>query len=328
MQKTLDKIEKRYGSGAILRGRSAVKDVEKISTQCSSLDKLLDGGLPVNNITEIYGQEGCGKTTLAAHVVAEAQKNGGLCAYIDTEYAVNPEYFQTIGVDFDNENKFMLAQPTSGEEALGILEMLLESKEVSVIVLDSVAALVPQAVLDGEIEDQTIGQLARLMSKSMSRLTAKLAGSNTCVIFINQLRSNIGVMGHGPKYVTTGGKAVPYYSNVRIELSRIGPVKNGEDIIGSRIKAKVLKSKVSSPYRESEYDLIFGEGISSDRDLIEHCLKNGVITKGGAGWMSYGDLKVQGIEKFRLEMKANPELKNELYTKLMNNGVKVEETNG
>lgn len=316
LNKTLEDLRKKYGYGSILQGDEVRKDIETISTQCIALDSLLLGGFPRGSITELYGWEGTGKSTLAAHVVAKAHENNEVCAYIDTEYAMNREYFGNLGVQLENRDIFLLCQPTTGEEAMTMVESLVESGEVGVIVLDSVAALVPQAVLDGEIEDQTIGQLARLMSKSMSRLASIVGRSKTVVIFINQLRTNIGVMGYGPKHVTCGGKSVGFYSNVRIELARIGAVKDGEDEIGSRIKAKIIKSKITSPKRDAEYDLIFGEGISSERDLIESAIKNGIIKKAGA-WFSYNGANIgQGLEKARIYLKENPDVKEEIYNKL------------
>lgn len=311
------KVEKRYGSRSITTFGAEPEKVEFIKSPSISLNEAIGvGGFPKSRIVEIFGQEGCGKTTLAAHVVAQAQRDGGICAYIDVENAVDEKYFNDIGVITNPEKgNFLISQPSSGEEALGIIEILLDSPEISVIVLDSVAVLSPQAELDGEIEDSTIGLMARLMGKAIRRLTAKIGKSNTCVIFINQLRANIGVMGYGPKYITTGGKALPFAASVRLELSKIAQIKDGEDVIGSRTKVKVVKNKVGSPFRDAEYDLIFGEGISQERELLELGVKKGIINKGGA-WFNYGEHKWQGLEKARLFLKENPKIKEELYEKL------------
>lgn len=315
IEKTLDQIRKRYGLGSIQKLNKEVELVESISTSSISLDDALGvKGVPKGRIIEIYGAESTGKTTLCAHIVAEAQKKNELCSYIDMENAVDIAYFNKIGVN-THEN-FLMSQPSNGEEALGILEMLLESEKVSIVVIDSVAALIPKAELDGEIEDSTIGLQARMMSKAMRRLTSLVNKSNTCVIFINQLRENIQSFGYGPKTTTTGGKALKYYSSVRIELAKIGQIKDGENVIGSRIKAKVIKNKVAAPFKEAEYDLIFGEGISKEREIIEFASKKGIITKGGA-WYSYGDVKIgQGLEKASTFLKNNIEIRQEIIDKI------------
>lgn len=318
LNKVLDDIKKKFGNGAIMQIGETLDNIEAISTTSIAVDKALGiGGVPKGRIVEIYGQESVGKTTLCAHIVSESQKKGGLCAYIDVENAVDLNYFEKLGVYTDSD-RFLLSQPSNGEEALTIAEMLVNSNEISVIIVDSVAALIPQAELDGEIVDSTIGLQARMMSKCMRRLTSMVAKSNTCLIFINQLRANIGVMGYGPKTVTTGGKALPYYSSVRIELSKIAQIKDGEQVIGSRIKAKIVKNKVASPFKEAEYDLIYGEGISKIREVIELGVKEGIINKSGA-WFSYGDVRLgQGLEKSKIFLEENLNIKEEIYNKLLN----------
>lgn len=316
IEKVLENIRKKYGPSSIRRIDEKIEPVEVISTSSIGLDRALGvNGVPKGRIVEIYGAESSGKTTCCAHIVAEAQKKDELCAYIDMENAIDLSYFDKIGVDVFSEN-FLISQPSSGEEALDILELLLESKELSVIVVDSVAALVPQAELDGEVIDNTIGLQARLMSKVMRRLTASILQSNTCVIFVNQIRENIQSFGYGPKTTTTGGRALKFYSSVRIELSKISQIKDGENIIGNRVKAKVVKNKVAAPFKEAEYDLIFGEGISKEREIIEYAVKEGIVTKGGA-WFSYGEIKLgQGLEKARQFLKDNPEIKEEILNKI------------
>lgn len=315
VEEIIKDIEKKYGKGSITTLTNEIEPIKVISTSVSSLNKALGvGGLPYGRIIEIFGKQSTGKSTLAAHVVAESQKEDGLCAYIDMENAIDPKYFQDIGVNLSNN--FLLSQPDSGDQALGILEKLLISQKFSVIVVDSVAALVPQAELDGEFEDSTIGLQARMMGKSMRRIAALVNKSNTCLIFINQLRDNINAFGYGPKTVTPGGKSLPFYSSVRIELSAISQIKEGEVIIGNRIKAKIIKNKVAPPFKEAEYDIIFGEGISKFRLIIEESLKSGIITKAGA-WFKYDNQNVgQGIIKTINFLKENPEILDEIEKQL------------
>lgn len=252
-------------------------------------------------------------TTLCTHLVAEAQKQGDLCAYIDMENAVSLENFETLGVDI--RNNFLLCQPNSGDEALAIVESLLESKEVGLIVVDSVASLIPQAELDGELQDSTIGLQARLMSKFMRRTSSLIRKSNCALVFINQLRANIGGYGAQPATTTTGGNALKYYASVRIDIARTGSIKEGEQIIGQTVKAKIVKNKVASPFKDCEFYLIYGEGISNEREILELSVKNGIIKKGGA-WYTYGENKWQGLEKARAFLKDNPKIKDELYEQL------------
>ena len=317
----LEQVKKKYGNGAIANINENPEQLESISTTCLSLDKAIGiGGFPKGRIVEIYGLESTGKSTLCAHVISEAQKEKGVCLYIDFEHAVDIGYFNKLGVVTDSESgQFLLSQPSSAEEGMDILELALESKEVTVIVVDSVAAMATQAELDGEVEDSTIALVARLMSKMMRRITATVAKCNTLVLFVNQLRDNIGVMGYGPKSTTTGGKALKFYSAVRVELSKIAQVKDGETIIGNTIKAKIIKNKVASPFKEAQYDIIYGEGISQENDLLQLGVKHNLVTKKGA-WYYYNDEKNtvlgQGQERARKFLKENTEIKEELFNKL------------
>lgn len=321
LEKVLEDIKKRFGNEAIMQIDGKVEDVEVFSTHSLNLDKALGvGGVPRGRISEIYGKEGSGKTTLATHLVAEAQKEGSLCAYIDMENAVSLENFESLGVDI--HDNFILSQPDSGEQALSIVEALLESKEVDLIIVDSVASLITQAELDGELQDSTIGLQARMMSKFMRRTSSLIRKSNCALVFINQLRANIGGYGNQPASTTTGGNALKYYASVRIELARTGPIKEGENVVGQVVKAKVIKNKVASPFKESEFYLIYGQGISQEREIVEQAVKQGLIGKGGAGWMTYKkengeEVRLQGLQKFTNTLKENLELKQELYEKLV-----------
>lgn len=323
IQDTLELIKKKYGTGAIadFSGKNTHK-IESISTGSISIDKALEiSGIPRGRITEIFGDSGTGKTSLAAHIASEAQKNGELVAYLDLENAVSTKYFTNLGVNVEDPNKFMLCQSNSAEEALDIVEMLVKSGEVGLIVIDSVSALIPEAEVNSDVSDQNIGLQARLMSKSMRRLSPMLMNSKTCVVFINQIRSNIGGYGHAPATTTSGGRALKFYASLRLELARIGQIKAGVDtVIGSRIKCKVVKSRVSSPFQEVLYDIIFGEGISKEREIIELGTENGLIKKGGA-WFTYisdsgEEIKTQGVEKFVIRLKEDTVLKEELLAKL------------
>lgn len=312
--KIIEDIKKKFGKESIIQIDEVLDDIESISTYSLTLDKALGcGGIPKGRISEIYGKEGSGKTTICTHLVAQAQKNGDLCAYVDMENAVSLENFEKLGVNI-REN-FILSQPNSGDEALAIVESLLESKEVGLIVVDSVASLIPQAELDGELQDSTIGLQARLMSKFMRRTSSLIRKSNCALVFINQLRANIGGYGAQPATTTTGGNALKYYASVRIDIARTGAIKEGEQIIGQTIKAKIVKNKVASPFKECEFYLIYGEGISNEREILEVAIKQGIISKSGA-WISYGENKWQGLEKARVFLKENPQIKEELYAQL------------
>src|SRR5262244_1318002 len=306
IEAALSNIEKKFGKGSIMRlGERDVSEVPAISTTSLSLDAAIGvGGVPRGRIVEIYGPESSGKTTLALHIVAEAQKAGGVAAYIDAEHAMDADYAGKLGVDID---QLLISQPDSGEQALEIAEALVRSNGVDVIVVDSVAALVPRAELDGEMGDSLPGLQARLMSQALRKLTAIVAQSNTCFIFINQVREKIGVVFGNPE-TTTGGRALKFYSSVRAEVRRIGPLKDGDTTIGNRTKVKVAKNKVAPPFRECEFDIMYGEGISREGDLLDLASANRVIEKTGA-WFSYkGDRLGQGRENAKVTLKDHPEL--------------------
>jgi recombination protein RecA len=306
IEAALSNIEKRFGKGSIMRlGEREVSDVPAISTTSLSLDVAVGvGGVPRGRIVEIYGPESSGKTTLALHIVAEAQKAGGVAAYIDAEHAMDADYAGKLGVDID---QLLISQPDSGEQALEIAEALVRSNGVDVIVVDSVAALVPRAELDGEMGDSLPGLQARLMSQALRKLTAIVAQSNTCFIFINQIREKIGVMFGNPE-TTTGGRALKFYSSLRLDIRRIGAIKDGDRVVGNRTKVKVAKNKVAPPFRECEFDIMYGEGISREGDLLDLAVVQRVVEKSGA-WFSYrGDRLGQGRENAKTALKENQEL--------------------
>ncbi len=310
-------IKKQFGDGAImsLGEKSINHSLEVISTGSLTLDIALGvGGVPRGRIVEIYGPESSGKSTLATHIVASAQKNGGLAAYIDAEHALDPGYASKIGVNLD---ELMISQPDCGEEALNIAEMLARSNAVDVIVIDSVAALVPRSELEGEIGDVFVGLQARMMSQALRKLTATLSRSNTCAIFINQIREKIGVM-YGNPETTTGGRALKFYSSVRLDIRRIGAIKGAENKdVGNRVKVKVAKNKVAPPFAIAEFDILFNEGISRTGSAIDMGVDFGVIDKRGA-WFSYnGDRLGQGREAVREELKKNPQLLEEIEEKIL-----------
>jgi len=306
VEAALANIEKRFGKGSIMRlGEREVSDIPAISTTSLSLDAAVGvGGVPRGRIVEIYGPESSGKTTLALHIVAEAQKAGGVAAYIDAEHAMDADYAGKLGVDID---QLLISQPDSGEQALEIAEALVRSNGVDVIVVDSVAALVPRAELDGEMGDSLPGLQARLMSQALRKLTAIVAQSNTCFIFINQIREKIGVMFGNPE-TTTGGRALKFYSSLRLDIRRIGAIKDGDRIVGNRTKVKVAKNKVAPPFRECEFDIMYGEGISREGDLLDLAVINRAVEKSGA-WFSYkGERLGQGRENAKQSLKDNPEI--------------------
>src|SRR6202171_4595033 len=318
-------IEKRFGKGSIMRlGEREISDIPAISTTSLSLDAAVGiGGVPRGRICEIYGPESSGKTTLALHIVAEAQKAGGVAAYIDAEHAMDAEYAGKLGVNIDD---LLISQPDSGEQALEIAEALVRSNGVDVIVVDSVAALVPRAELDGEMGDSLPGLQARLMSQALRKLTAIVAQSNTCFIFINQIREKIGVMFGSPE-TTTGGRALKFYASLRLDIRRIGAIKDGDRIAGNRTKVKVAKNKVAPPFREVEFDIMYGEGISREGDLLDLATTHRVVEKSGA-WFSYkGERLGQGRENSKQSLKENPEIlkriENEVKLKL---GLPVRQT--
>src|SRR2546426_4301257 len=297
-------IEKRFGKGSIMRlGEREISDIPAISTTSISLDSAVGvGGVPRGRIIEIYGPESSGKTTLALHIVAEAQKAGGVAAYIDAEHAMDADYAGKLGVEID---QLLISQPDSGEQALEIAEALVRSNGVDVIVVDSVAALVPRAELDGEMGDSLPGLQARLMSQALRKLTAIVAQSNTCFIFINQIREKIGVMFGNPE-TTTGGRALKFYSSLRLDIRRIGAIKDGDRVVGNRTKVKVAKNKVAPPFREAEFDIMYGEGISKEGDLLDLATNNRIVEKSGA-WFSYkGERLGQGRENAKQTLKDQP----------------------
>src|SRR3954462_7607727 len=304
VEAALSNIEKKFGKGSIMRlGEREVSDIPAISTTSLSLDAAVGvGGGPRGRIVEIYGPESAGKTPLALHIVAEAQKAGGVAAYIDAEHAMDADYAGKLGVDVD---QLLISQPDSGEQALEIAEALVRSNGVDVIVVDSVAALVPRAELDGEMGDSLPGLQARLMSQALRKLTAIVAQSNTCFIFINQIREKIGVMFGNPE-TTTGGRALKFYSSLRLDIRRIGAIKDGDRVVGNRTKVKVVKNKVAPPFRESEFDIMYGEGISCEGVLLDLAVNNRVIEKSGA-WFSYsGERLGQGRENVKNLLKEDP----------------------
>ena len=306
VEAALANIEKKFGKGSIMRlGERDVSDVPAISTTSLSLDAAIGvGGVPRGRICEIYGPESSGKTTLALHIVAEAQKAGGVAAYIDAEHAMDADYAGKLGVDIA---QLLISQPDSGEQALEIAEALVRSNGIDVIVIDSVAALVPRAELDGEMGDSLPGLQARLMSQALRKLTAIVAQSNTSFIFINQIREKIGVMFGNPE-TTTGGRALKFYASLRLDIRRIGAIKDADRVVGNRTKVKVAKNKVAPPFRECEFDIMYGEGISREGDLLDLAVAQRVLEKSGA-WFSYkGDRLGQGRENAKQALKDNPEV--------------------
>ncbi|MEO6333820.1 MAG: recombinase RecA, partial [Pyrinomonadaceae bacterium] len=306
----LQQIEKKYGKGSIMRlGDRPREELDAISTNCLSLDAAIGvGGMPRGRIIEIYGPESSGKTTLALQVVASAQKAGGIAAYIDAEHAMDPEYAGKLGVNIED---MLISQPDSGEQALEIAETLVRSNSVDVIVIDSVAALVPRAELDGEMGDSLPGLQARLMSQALRKLTAIVSSSHTTFIFINQLREKIGVFFGSPE-TTSGGKALKFYASVRLDIRRIGAIKDGDRVVGNRTRVKVVKNKCAPPFRETEFDIMYGEGISREGDLIDIASNNNVVEKSGA-WFSYkGERLGQGRENVKNLLKENTELRDRI----------------
>ncbi len=301
----INQIDKQFGKGSIMRlgEQKPIDDGNSISTGALSLDIASGvGGVPKGRIIEIYGPESSGKTTLALHIVAEAQKKGGNAAYIDAEHALDPEYSKRIGVNIE---ELLISQPDTGEQSLEITETLVRSGAVDVIVIDSVAALVPKAELDGEMGDVHVGLQARLMSQALRKLTGTVSRSNTCVIFINQIRMKIGVMFGNPE-TTPGGRALKFYTSMRMEIRKITSIKEGTDIVGNRTRVKVVKNKVAPPFKMTEFDIMYGEGISYEGDILDLALKGDIIEKTGA-WYSYGDTRIgQGRENAKNYLKDNP----------------------
>ncbi|CDD68684.1 protein RecA [Firmicutes bacterium CAG:475] len=314
LQLALAKIEKDFGKGAIMRlGETEIPKVEAISTGCLTLDVALGiGGIPKGRIIEIYGPESSGKTTVALHCVAEVQKEGGTAAFVDAEHALDPVYASKLGVNLDD---LYISQPDSGEQALEITETLIRSGAIDIIVIDSVAALTPQAELDGDMGDSHVGMQARLMSQALRKITAASSKSKCTIIFINQLREKIGVM-YGNPETTTGGKALKFYSSVRIEIRKADTLKDGSDIVGNHVKAKVVKNKVAPPFKVAEFDIMYGTGISNMGCVLDLAVENGFVQKSGS-WFSYNDEKIgQGRDKAMEFLKSNPEIFKELDAKI------------
>jgi recombination protein RecA len=315
LQLTMDKIEKSYGKGSIMRmGDRAVENLPAIQSGSLALDIALGvGGYPKGRVVEIYGPESSGKTTLAIHAIAEAQKAGGIAAIVDAEHAFDPYYAKKLGVDTE---ELLISQPDNGEQALEIVDNLVRSGAIDIIVIDSVAALTPKAELEGEMGDSRMGLQARLMSQALRKLTGNISKTKTCCVFINQLREKIGVMFGNPE-TTTGGNALKFYSSVRLDIRRIGQIKDGDEVMGINVRVKVVKNKVAPPFRKAEFDILYGEGISKSGEIIDLGVQYNIIKKSGS-WFSYGDTKLgQGRETVRNLIIDNPELAHELETKIL-----------
>jgi recombination protein RecA len=318
-QKALDsalaQIERQFGKGSIMKlgADSPVAEIEATSSGSLGLDIALGiGGLPKGRIVEIYGPESSGKTTLTLHVVAEEQKKGGVCAFVDAEHALDPQYARKLGVNLD---ELLISQPDTGEQALEIVDTLVRSGAVSLVVVDSVAALTPKAELEGDMGDATVGAQARLMSQAMRKLTASISRSNCMVVFINQIRMKIGVMFGSPE-TTTGGNALKFYASVRLDIRRIGAIKDRDEVVGNATRVKVVKNKVAPPFKQVEFDIMYGEGISKTGELLDLGVKAGVVEKSGA-WYSYGDERIgQGRENAKVFLKSNPTVATEIEDKI------------
>lgn len=317
LEMALSQIEKDFGKGAIMRlGDAASKiSVSTIPSGCLELDLALGvGGIPRGRIIEIYGPESSGKTTIALHIIAEAQKLGGTAAFIDAEHALDPVYAENLGVDVD---ELYVSQPDTGEDALEICETLVRSGAMDVVVIDSVAALVPKAEIEGDMGDSHVGLQARLMSQALRKMTGIISKSNTILVFINQLREKVGVMFGNPE-TTTGGRALKFYASIRLDVRRVDSIKNGNEVVGNRTRIKVVKNKVAPPFKTAEFDIIYGEGISKESSVLDLAIANKIISKSGA-WYYYGDMRMaQGRDNARLFLKDNSELCDEIEAKIRN----------
>ena len=317
LEQAIGKISKEFGEGSIMKlGNNLNMEVDVISTGSLNLDMALGvGGVPKGRIIEVYGAESSGKTTIALHIAAETQKANGIVAYIDAEHALDPEYAKALGVDVD---ELLISQPDYGEQALEIADLLVRSGAVDLIVVDSVAALVPKAEIDGEMSDQQMGLQARLMSKALRKLTATLNKSKTTMIFINQIRDKIGGFGFGPQTTTTGGKALKFYASVRMEVKRVGSVKQGDDVIGNETVVKVTKNKVAPPFKEANFQIMYGKGITRVGEILEMALDNDIVSKSGA-WFSFGDIRLgQGKENVKVRLENEKELFEAIEEKVLN----------
>lgn len=315
LEVALKQIDKAFGKGALVRlGDKKVEKIAFIPTGSIALDLALGiGGIPKGRIVEIYGPESSGKTTLTLEIIAQAQKQGSVCAFIDAEHALDVGYAKNIGVDVDN---LLVAQPDYGEQALDIVDTLARSGATDLIVVDSVAALTPKVEIDGDMDDMQVGLQARLMSKAMRKMTGHLNKMQTTIIFINQIRMKIGMMGYGSPETTTGGNALKFYASIRLDIRRIKAIKQGENIIGNRTKVKVVKNKVAPPFKQVEFDIMYGEGVSKEAEIIDYALELEIMDKNGT-WFSYGSTKLgQGKEKVRETLKENSELREELTAKI------------
>jgi recombination protein RecA len=326
LETTLSQIQKRFGEGALMRlGDTANLEVESVSTGCISLDIALGiGGIPKGRVTEIYGPEASGKTTLCQHIVAESQKSGGVCAFIDMEHALDPRYAAKVGVDVEN---MYISQPDTGEQALEIADSLIRSGAIDVIVVDSVAALVPRAELEGDMGDATMGNQARLMSQALRKLSGAIKQSNTAVVFTNQLRQKIGVMFGNPE-TTTGGQALKYYASVRLDVRRLQAIKSGQQIIGNRVRVRVTKNKVAPPFRQTEFDIMYDQGISKAGDLLDLGVEHEVIDKRGA-FYSFGETRLgQGRENSKEYLNQHTDIATEIEKSVIEIAVPENVTNG
>ena len=315
LELAISQVDRQFGKGSIMKlvGEQPIMSDNSISTGCLSLDVALGvGGIPRGRIIEIYGPESSGKTTLALHIVAEAQKAGGYAAFIDAEHAMDPQYSQKLGVNLE---ELLVSQPDTGEQALEITETLVRSSALDVIVVDSVAALVPRAELEGEMGDSHVGLQARLMSQALRKLTGTVSRSNTAVIFINQIREKIGIMFGNPE-TTPGGRALKFYTSVRMDIRRIATIKDGQDAVGNRTRVKVVKNKVAAPFKQTEFDIMYNQGISYEGDILDLALQGNIIEKMGS-WFSYGDLKIgQGRENSKQYLSDNDEMREEVVSKV------------